>query len=694
MTKTEGSWNFPSNNFGEKTGISEAGIETFRGDLFASLAREVCQNSMDAKKESDQPVHVEFELSYVNRADILGVDTLSDTIERCCDFWAEEHDKKAVEFFNKAQKLIANPQIPVLRISDFNTVGVIGATKLQNSPWQNLVKSSGVSNKSGDSGGSFGIGKSAPYAVSQLRTIFYSTFDAEDVRAYQGVSKLATFRNADNETTQGKGYFGSPEQNSPILGANFPFEGYERTKTGTDIFVLGFHEHPEWADEVLKAIIDGYLYSISVGTLTVSVNGTYLNKDTIGSVLEKYKDSLRLAYQYYEVLINDDYPWVTLDVDGLQHISLKLAVQNGYFKRILMARTNGMKIFDQSRFPSSFDFVGICVLQEEVNSYFRAMENPQHTKWEPDRFSDDPDEVNMAKKRTKALKALLNAQVKELTEGDISDEMDAIGAGEFIPALEDADAPEENKKESINDKVAGYTPIETVPYKKVVSGRQSLSKRDDAGYMYDDTNSGTLDVTGDSVVLSSGAIPAQEEKQDPKDPQTKGTTPSNKKEPVDNPDKKPRDAKFEDDPATTDGEIVDKDTHSTVDPQGSSKAPAASSNSSFNPLDKNPQRKAQNFVPLNVRLFVKNAASNQYSLVFTPQFSADDATVSVYIVGEQGRSEAILKDATDSAQNTLQMKGNRIAIGKLTAGQKTSCYFILETKGQFSMEVEVNGYQA
>ena len=42
-------WNFPSNNNGDINGISNAGIETFKGAPYEALAREICQNSLDAK---------------------------------------------------------------------------------------------------------------------------------------------------------------------------------------------------------------------------------------------------------------------------------------------------------------------------------------------------------------------------------------------------------------------------------------------------------------------------------------------------------------------------------------------------------------------------------------------------------------------------------------------------------------------
>lgn len=112
-------------------------------------------------------------------------------------------------------KLCQADSIRVLRISDYNTTGLTGSMEMKPSPWNDLVKSSGVSNKSGESGGSFGIGKSAPFACSDLRTLFYHTLDKDGIRSYQGVANLASFQYPDErkwlkknkgEITKGKGY--------------------------------------------------------------------------------------------------------------------------------------------------------------------------------------------------------------------------------------------------------------------------------------------------------------------------------------------------------------------------------------------------------------------------------------------------------------------------------------------------------
>lgn len=639
MSQTDFQWNFPSNNHGEKTGISEAGIETFKGDLFASLAREICQNSMDARLDQDSAVHIEFQVSKVKTNQILGMETLKGAIDKCATFWANEHDKKAIDFFNRGKNVINQEEIAVLRISDFNTKGVTGAEELQNSPWQNLVKSAGVSNKSGDSGGSFGIGKSAPYAVSHLRTIFYSTYDSDGIRAYQGVAKLATFQDDDGETTQGKGYLGEKTNNTPVLGRNFPFGTYQRKATGTDIFVIGFHEQSGWADEILKAVIEGYMISISQGDLTVSVSDVLLNKDTLGDYLEKYKEKLSLTYQYFEVLNSEKSPWMSFDVDGLQSIRLKIGAQSGYSRRILMARSNGMKIFDQSRISTTFEFAGICILQNEVNSYFRSMENPQHTKWEADRFSDDPKERKEAEKRRKALINMIKEQVKQLGAAEIADEMDAIGAGEFIPALTDSELPEKNKKENINDEVKGFTTLESMDYKQNVKGSQKILEHQQA----------------ETADLEHGEESLEGWDGEEGDFQGNG---EGKSTGIPNPNS----------PNSSGGQLAE------VDETG------------------NP--KIASFVPLKVRLFLKNADLQLYSLSFTPQLSASNASISIFIVGEQGRSQAILKNALDSELNNLLIERNEISIGSLKGNEKTNCYFSLKTKGQYSMEVEVNGYKA
>ena len=58
------SWRFPPLSGGTKQGYTNNDIEGFKGEeLIDNLAREICQNSLDAHaRDNDAPVKVVFEM--------------------------------------------------------------------------------------------------------------------------------------------------------------------------------------------------------------------------------------------------------------------------------------------------------------------------------------------------------------------------------------------------------------------------------------------------------------------------------------------------------------------------------------------------------------------------------------------------------------------------------------------------------
>ena len=117
-------WNFPESNYAQRFGISEAGIETFRGSLFGSLAKEICQNSLDARTNHNEPVTVEFSKFEIDTHKIPGFDSLNIALNKCLN---TDSDKKARTFFENACSRMAHQTTTILRVSDFNTTGLIGA---------------------------------------------------------------------------------------------------------------------------------------------------------------------------------------------------------------------------------------------------------------------------------------------------------------------------------------------------------------------------------------------------------------------------------------------------------------------------------------------------------------------------------------------------------------------------------------
>ena len=156
-------WNFPSNGGGAINGVANAGVEIFRGKEIPSLAREICQNSLDAAADENSAVLVEFQRHTINTKDIPAHDDFKKVLEDCRVFWNKKSDKTGT-FIKEAISRMKFSKTFVLRISDFNTTGLaepFDPRAMQG--WNTLTKIDGGAIKSDVKAGNFGIGKNAPW---------------------------------------------------------------------------------------------------------------------------------------------------------------------------------------------------------------------------------------------------------------------------------------------------------------------------------------------------------------------------------------------------------------------------------------------------------------------------------------------------------------------------------------------------
>lgn len=444
-------WRFPSNDYGENKGINDTGVAIFRGTPLSSLAREICQNSLDAARE--KTTRVVFDIFSISSDTIPGRDVLVDTFNRCLTFWGSQKAKATKEFFNNALNSISKDECTILRISDFNTTGLTGSREPINTDWTNLTKSSGASDKKGTAGGSYGIGKFAPFACSDFSTVFYSTYDENEECAYQGVARLVTFTREDGQNTQGVGYFGE-EKNTPVyeqlwLDPNFKRENGD---FGTDIYIVGYkYGGQDWQKDIIVSILNGFLGAIWNEKLEVAVGDIEINKERLKDIMDEYRDDLTgYTDKYYEVLTSDNTKWDTEDFLGLGEVSLGLllGVQDTP-TRIAMIRKTGMKIMDKDRLPGHVPFMGVMFINgEKINERLRALENPEHTRWEPDR---SPFPVQ-AQGLLKSLNDFIKEKIEKLINSGTGESMDAVGVGTYIPDAAD-ESQEQAKEEVVSDKV-------------------------------------------------------------------------------------------------------------------------------------------------------------------------------------------------------------------------------------------------
>lgn len=400
--REDGKWRFASNNKGIVDGFNDPGIETFSANSIASMVREVIQNSVDQQVDDSRPVVVDFDFFQVTQDEIPGGRQLGNIFDRCIT--ASKGDPVATGFFQQAQKLMKG-KIDVLRISDHNTTGLVGAeTDDTKTPWHQLVKGRGSSNKNINSGGSFGIGKAAPLACSYFHTIFYaSKVDAID--SYVGVSRLLSFKEKESGffgkeyTTTGTGFYSSSDNMNAILKP-FAMGHFKRRDNGTDIYILALEKDKDLYGTIRLAVLENFFVSIEFQKLIVHVGQDTINRNSLAQYIAQLDDKKYATLKdYYNLLIHrhddpEENRVISLDADeygkkyGIKDGECTLLLHQGedLNQRVLMTRKTGMTLFPQSRIGNSISYTGILLIQgDTMNQIFKTMEMPAHDKWEPGR---------------------------------------------------------------------------------------------------------------------------------------------------------------------------------------------------------------------------------------------------------------------------------------------------------------------
>lgn len=618
----------------EAKGLNDSGIETFNDDCLKGLAREICQNSLDARGKDatdTQPVIVEF--SRFNAVPDLfpGKATFFWALERSLDFWKKRHDEKTEKFFHDAIDVTCNLTIPWLRVSDFFTTGLIGVSKGSSrdatTPWSSLVMSSGVSNKAGGSGGSFGIGKFASFSCSKFRTCFYSTVTDDGEKGFQGVARLVSFEDHNSCITLGNGYYredGHPLTEAPLIDKTFA----RGARSGTDIFVPAFCGGDAWFEDITASVLDGFLFAIFKNKLEVhlfdeGIGPLVINREWLDNQYKLGQLANRPTVRYnYEVLKNND-PSQSFEKkvgeDGCLELRLMLAPELD--RRISMIRETGMKIYAKGNFPASISFSGVLVVHgEELNKRIKKFENPQHTKWEPKRNPSDKallDEINR----------FCRESLDSLVEKSAAKELDA-GLGDVLPAVGATDKQEE--RETLSAKINSLT--ETKRKKK-----RSVTK---------------------AKPQEGGEAEGRDDEVDEEAPGSGG-------------------GPGEDDGAQSGSKGHDGDS------AGDGNGPSEDGNHN--------QPKLRRVKAGTSRFACTDEALGEYRMFVVPEVSEHNGVLAVNAVAELNTYEASIVSATINGGSPLKVEGNKITGLNFTKGEQLQISLKLDYSDYVSLEVEWHG---
>ena len=436
-------WRFAGNGYTAEYGLDTADMETFKKDPIASLARETCQNSIDAKMEGKTKVKLEFKTFELEKEEIPGYNKLRGEIENCYDYKNGQGKIKDAEQLKSMINSIDKEKINCLRISDYNTTGLFGEK------FYLLTKGSGITDKIGTTGGSKGIGKFASFVASSFNTVFYSTLTKDNEMQYLGISKLCSApMDGTDEKTIGTGYYGINHKNEPIMGQIEIDKSYTRVEPGTDVFILGFKKEETWKNQILSMVLDSFLIAIYKDELEVVIDDIVVNKESLKNVIENEyitSKNLRKSIKSQFDLISEGENVHSKEFDILSYGKIKVYVK-GYNKEeadmatgnCIMIRYPYMKIKNIQGI-STIPCSALCIIGDNMlNKALKDIENPQHTDWEPKR-KDEESLRNELKNIISNMKQTIGEYVLEvLTTNDV-EKLDIEGAGDFLPENNDGD---------------------------------------------------------------------------------------------------------------------------------------------------------------------------------------------------------------------------------------------------------------
>ena len=461
----------------DKVGVNDVGIGVFKKKPYIGLTKEILQNSTDAPDPSlpeGTPVEVRFELISIDRDDIPDVDRLNSAIHKCYEFYPNGDDgAKLKRIQDAADKYLNHPgKVPVLKISDYNTIGLCDVLAETGSNWSGLVRERSATNKTSSSSGSFGVGKFAPFTFSSLRTVFYSTKTVKDETAFQGKALLTTFKE-EGVLKSNIGLFADTTSSNydAVLAVEDIAPVFRRDVPGTDIFVLGFEKEDDWMEQSAISVIEYFFYSIYKGKLSVEiVEGSKkisVNQENLGEMITLFSNYCEahmkndVTFQFtaplYWKLLSSPHKEVkqpfVYNGNSMGEYELYLLTGDDVAeKKVLEMRQAGMKIREDTSFRIQMNFIAIFIAtgagaassepKDNISSFLRKCENQAHDDWAADEY---PEEKEKAKGIINRIHAIILEAVKAEMPEFGKDSVDAFGLSEYLPNEEADDDKKEEK---------------------------------------------------------------------------------------------------------------------------------------------------------------------------------------------------------------------------------------------------------
>ena len=431
-------WRFAPTGDGVLYGYNNAGTEHFKQDPIGKLVRETIQNSLDAHQDGLPPVIVDiYECDIA--AEHIGATSLKPHLERALARTIATGQVDGQKDYRKALALVRKATIPCLAIVDRNTTGLHGRK------WDSLIYEEGTPEKDGPGspGGSFGIGKNAPYNVAALHTVIYCTRYTNGrqgrVEKMTGRAQLVSHSSPHNGVMLQHIGFYTAEGNQPIVGPDIPVP-FRLDEAGTGLWIIGFKpERTQWQDAAVRATIDSFFYAIHNRHLIVNVSPrrvaqtVTISHDSIDILLEQHKGSPRTAH-YYRAIRKE--PGGSTEPTGfIGSLDVHINNEKGAPRRVAYVNRRGMLITDTRErrrsnpfYPGSGqggwpDYAAVVTARDDAtDQQMRRMENPAHDLITTERLPDEDQEAarEHLNDASAQIRDIIEQAIREQDEADIS----------------------------------------------------------------------------------------------------------------------------------------------------------------------------------------------------------------------------------------------------------------------------------
>ena len=500
-------WYFPPTGGGVTQGFNDGSQEFFRSNAWEQTIREIIQNSLDAVDDRrNGPVIINISEIMISASE-MGADDLAGHISKALERTRKLKSITGNKFYENALKVLNQNEIKVLSITDTNTTGLV------NGKWDALIYDEGTSSKDGmnAAGGSFGIGKNAPYVVSDLKTVCYSTryLGKGRIEKFIARCKISAHENPDelsNDMLQHIGFGTKSELKKNVrplpTEGNDIHQAFRLDKSGSGIFIIGFNPQlKNWIKVAKKSIAHNFFVAIHEKKLEIHINSEPINYETLDSIFED--DRKKEPTRHYYHIIRDNMKKEIVEGDlGKFTVQINIDDEDAP-NQIAYVNRRGMMVTDKRTFKENpfHTAIGkgwakyavvVMANDDATDMKIRMMEPPNHQSIEYRRINDHNKRDSMEEQLRDIKNKITDIINNAISESNHEHDINLSELADILPFPDDS-GKEGVEQDKINRSL-DHHPIESSTSSHVVD---------------DGSDSGTVPGGGTDVRGSGTALPGR-----------------------------------------------------------------------------------------------------------------------------------------------------------------------------------------